>query len=72
LLGIKKGLYICALVSGTLADYEKSSRVVLMVFLRGLKNNFNFFSKKIVGKKKSIYICTRLRDKRLKKFRKSS
>ncbi|PNQ72011.1 hypothetical protein C1T31_13930, partial [Hanstruepera neustonica] len=66
LFGKGKGFYICALVRGTAVLEGVEVLGDLLGFLWGLKKYFNFFSKNIVGKKKSNYICTRLRDKRLK------
>ena len=58
--------------SGHESVEERKSSGGFIGFSEVLKKYFNFFSKNIVGKKKSNYICTRLRDKRLERIKKSS
>ncbi|HCY82528.1 MAG TPA: hypothetical protein DHV22_13505 [Xanthomarina gelatinilytica] len=70
---MKKGLYLHPQKTGMFFGEQQVHAVrVFSVVLRGLKKLFQKKQKNIAWIKKGFYICTRLRDKRLRETKKSS
>ena len=61
-MGLEKGFIFAARNKDTVSSLGKFIQIKL-----GLKSFLNYFDFKFVGKKKGFYICTRLRNKVLKR-----